>query len=64
MDIWTYYVYMMSSLSRTLYTGVTNNLERCVFEHKQGQRDSFTERYNVNHLVYFEEFCDIIQAIT
>jgi len=60
----TYYVYIMSSLSRTLYTGVTNNLERRIFEHKQGQLGSFTARYNVNRLVYFEEFGDINQAIT
>jgi putative endonuclease len=51
-----YYVYIMSSLSRTLYTGVTNNLERRIFEHKQGQPGSFTARDNVNRLVYFEEF--------
>jgi putative endonuclease len=64
MDIRTYHIYIMSSLSRTLYTGVTNNLERRVFEHKQAQPGSFTARYNVNHLVYFEEFSDINQAIT
>lgn len=64
MEIPTYYVYIMSSLSRTLYTGVTNNLERRVFEHKQAQPGSFTVRYNVNGLVYFEEFGDINQAIT
>ena len=57
----TYYVYIMSSLSRTLYTGITNNLERRIFEHKQGQPGSFTARYNVNRL---EEFGDINQAIT
>ncbi len=58
-----YYVYIMSSLSRTLYTGVTNNLERRVLEHKEGKPGSFTARYNVNRLVYFEEFGDINQAI-
>jgi putative endonuclease len=62
MDIRTYHIYIMCSLSRTLYTGVTNNLERRVFEHKQAQPGSFTARYNVNHLVYFEEFGDINQA--
>jgi putative endonuclease len=59
----TYYVYIMSSLSRTLYTGVTNDIERRVFEHKEGQPGSFTARYKVNRLVYFEEFDDIIEAI-
>jgi putative endonuclease len=59
----SYYVYLMSSLSRTLYVGVTNNLERRVEEHKAGAPGSFTERYRVNRLVYFEEFTDINQAI-
>jgi len=59
-----YYVYIMSSLSRTLYAGVTNDLERRVGEHKEGKPSSFTARYNVNRLVYFEEFSDINQAIS
>jgi putative endonuclease len=60
----TYYVYLMSSLSRTLYTGVNNGLARRVFEHKEATPGSFTARYNVNRLVvYFEEFDDISQAI-
>jgi putative endonuclease len=59
----TYHVYVMSSLSRTLYTGVTNDLERRVFEHKQGQPGSFTARYKVNRLAYFEEFGDVSEAI-
>ena len=65
----------MSSLSRTLYTGVTSDpflacgssgqaLERRVLQHKGGKPGSFTARYNVNRLVYFEEFSDINQAIT
>jgi putative endonuclease len=58
-----YYVYIMSSLSRTLYAGVTNDLERRVGEHKEGKPGAFTARYNVNRLVYFEEFSDINQAI-
>jgi putative endonuclease len=60
---WTYYVYIMSSLSRTLYTGVTNNLERRVAEHKARRPGSFTARYNVTKLVYCEEFDDISQVI-
>jgi putative endonuclease len=59
-----YFVYIMSSLSRTLYTGVTNDLQRRVFEHKEGRLGSFTARYNVKRLIYFEEFGDINQAIT
>ncbi len=53
----------MSSVSLTLYVGVTNNLERRVEEHKAGKPGSFTARYKVNRLVYFEEFTDIGLAI-
>ncbi len=60
----TYYVYLMSSLSRTLYAGVTNDLERRVQEHKDGSSRSFTARYKMNRLVYFEEFADIREAIS
>ena len=58
-----YFVYVMSSLSRTLYTGVTNDLERHVAEHKEGKPGSFTARYNVTRLVYFEHFDSIRDAI-
>jgi putative endonuclease len=58
-----YYVYIMSSLSRTLYTGMTSDLERRVSEHKLGQPGSFTARYHVNRLVYFEDFRETNQAI-
>ena len=64
MPEWNFYVYIMSSLSRTLYTGVTNNLERRVSEHKEAtQPGSFTARYRVNRLVYFEHFGDVNEAI-
>jgi putative endonuclease len=59
----TYYVYIMASRSRVLYTGVTNNLARRVSEHKAGSIGSFTSRYGVNRLVYFEEFRYILDAI-
>jgi putative endonuclease len=58
-----YYVYIMSSLSRTLYTGVTNDLERRVNEHKGGAGDGFTKRYKIDRLVYFQETKDIRAAI-
>jgi putative endonuclease len=58
-----YFVYVMSSLSRTLYTGVTNDLERRVAEHRQGKPGSFTARYNVTRLVYVECFDYIRDAI-
>ncbi len=54
---------MMSSRSRTLYTGVTNNLERRIEEHRKGAPNSFTFKYHINQLVYFEEFGEITEAI-
>ena len=59
----TYFVYIMTNKSRTLYTGVTNNLERRVYDHKNKLLDGFTKRYNINRLTYFEEFGDIREAI-
>ncbi len=59
----SYYVYIMSSPSQTLYVGVTNDLERRVNEHKRGTFDGFTKRYRVNRLVYFQETNDINAAI-
>jgi putative endonuclease len=52
----TYYVYIMSSKSGVLYIGATNDLERRVFEHKQGLIEGFTKKYRVTRLVYVEEF--------
>ena len=60
-----YYVYMMSNISNTvLYTGVTNDLERRIVEHRTPDERSFTTRYNCHKLVYFEEFSSIIEAIS
>ncbi|HEU5013194.1 MAG TPA: GIY-YIG nuclease family protein [Roseiflexaceae bacterium] len=59
-----YYVYIMANRSRTLYTGVTNNLERRVYEHKHKFIPGFTTRYNINALVFFEETPDVIAAIS
>ncbi len=53
----------MASYSGTLYIGVTNNLQRRVYEHKQGAADSFTKKYACTKLVYFEQFSDIEEAI-
>ena len=58
-----YYIYIMASRSRVLYTGVTNDLARRVNEHKQGLITGFTSRYRVSRLVHFEEFADIRDAI-
>ena len=59
----TYWVYILASRSRVLYTGVTNDLARRVKEHKQGLIPGFTEKYRVTRLVYFEQFGDIRDAI-
>jgi putative endonuclease len=58
-----YYVYMMASKSRTLYVGMTSDLERRVFEHKNKLVPGFTRKYNITRLVWFEEFADPLQAI-
>ena len=58
-----YYVYTLASRSGVLYTGVTNNLERRVWEHKHSTQPSFTQKYKVNRLVHFEEFSHIHDAI-
>lgn len=53
----------MASASRVLYTGVTNDLQRRVWEHKTKRIPGFTREYNVNRLVHFEDFCEINDAI-
>ena len=58
-----YYVYIMSNVSRTLYVGVTNDLLRRVYEHKQKLSHGFTRKYNLTLLVYFEATPDILAAI-
>jgi putative endonuclease len=59
----TYFVYIMASNSRTLYTGVTNNLGRRVLQHKRKRFPGFTQEYNINRLAYFETFGDVRAAI-
>ena len=59
----TYYVYILSSLRGTLYIGVTNDLERRVYEHKHKSIEGFTKKYNVHRLVYYEETDSIESAI-
>jgi putative endonuclease len=54
-----YYVYIMASASRTLYTGVTSNLERRVLQHRRKLLGEFTARYKINRLVYFEVWGDL-----
>ena len=54
----------MANKSGTLYTGVTNNLERRVYEHQHHLIDGFTKKYKIDKLVYFEETNDVIAAIS
>jgi putative endonuclease len=58
-----YYVYIMASKSRCLYTGITNNLYRRALEHKSGEIEGFTKRYKIHRLVYYEVFRDVGNAI-
>jgi putative endonuclease len=59
----TYFVYIMTNRSKTLYTGVTDSLIRRVHEHKLGIGSKFTSKYKLDRLVYFERFEDIHNAI-
>ena len=59
-----YYVYILAKgRNSTFYTGVTNDLIRRVWEHKQGLADGFTKKYGIKTLVYYEVFDDIEAAI-
>ena len=58
-----YFVYIIASRSRTLYIGVTNSLMRRIREHREGAADSFTAKYRIHRLVYFERFQYIGNAI-
>ena len=58
-----YFVYILTSRSGTLYTGMTNNLQRRVYQHKNKLIEGFTKKYNVTRLVYFEIFGDVRDAI-
>ena len=60
-----YYVYMLTNkTNKVLYTGVTNNLKRRIYEHKNGLVDGFTKKYNVHKLVYFDYTTDVHSAIS
>ena len=58
-----YYVYVLTNRSRTLYTGVTNDLLRRLYEHRHPTRPSFTSRYRITRLVYYETTPDVRAAI-
>ena len=59
-----YFVYIMTNYKNTvLYTGVTNNLKKRVYEHKHKLIEGFTKRYNIVKLIYYEVYEDIRYAI-
>ena len=60
-----YYVYLMTNSNRNvLYTGVTNDLVRRVYEHRNHlDKGSFTDRYNIEYLIYYESTSDVLTAI-
>ena len=58
-----YYVYLMASRSLNLYTGTTDDICRRALEHKTGEIEGFTKRYNINRLVYYETFKYVNNAI-
>jgi len=59
----SFFVYIMTNRSRTLYVGVTNNLERRLYEHKQKLVPGFTVRYRIDRLVFFEATPNVRSAI-
>jgi putative endonuclease len=58
-----YFVYIMTNRSHTLYTGVTGDLERRVWQHKKGKGSVFTTRYKIKQLIYFESCSSIHDAL-
>ena len=58
-----YYVYIMTNKSGTLYVGMTDNIKKRVYDHKNKLVEGFTKKYNINKLIYFETFGDIYSAI-
>jgi putative endonuclease len=60
----SYFVYIVASISRTIYIGVTNDLGRRVNEHRTRDTPGFTSTYHVDRLVWFEEFADPAAAIS
>ena len=58
------YVYVLASVTRRLYIGVTNDLERRMWQHRSGAIPGFTKQYSITRLVYFEPFDDPMAAIT
>ena len=61
---WKFWVYILSSVSGTLYVGVTNNIDKRIWEHKSGLIEGFSKKYKCTRLVYYESFDDVRVAIS
>jgi len=60
-----YYVYLLTNWNnKVMYVGITNNLERRIYEHKNKLINGFTKKYNINKLVYYEETSDVNSALS
>ena len=64
MENFRFWVYILGSATGTLYVGMTNDLERRLFEHRAGIVPGFASRYGLTRLLYFEETTDVFEAIT
>jgi len=60
---WKFWVYIVSSVSGTLYIGVTDDIDRRVREHKEGLIEGFSKKFKCTRLVYYESFDDVRKAI-
>lgn len=59
-----YFIYIITNFTNTtLYIGITNNLDRRIFQHRQGLVNGFSKKYHLTKLVYFEEYNDIQEAL-
>jgi putative endonuclease len=64
-NVHQYYVYILANKPNgTLYIGMTNDLQRRIFEHKSGEIEGFTQKYEVKKLMYFEVFKEVNEAIS
>ena len=59
----TYHIYILTNKSGTLYTGITGNLKKRVWQHKTKEVNGFTQKYNIDRLIYYETFGDVWSAI-
>ena len=58
-----YYVYILTNKSGTLYIGVTGNLQKRIWEHKNKVAEGFTKKYNIDKLIYFEQTENVMSAL-